>query len=143
MDSPPRRRSADDRDRGAAVVDFVLVGTLVIALFLCLLQLGIDLYLRNVLAACAADGARYGANADLPPAAAVTETANLISSSAGSSFATGVQLATDPADTTVDGASVVTVVVRARLPVIFGLLPVIPIVVEGQALREPYPVAPG
>ena len=60
--------AAPPRDVGSAPVDFVLVGSLVTLLFLALLQLGIDFYVRNVLAACVADGARYGANADVASA---------------------------------------------------------------------------
>ncbi|MDQ1710340.1 MAG: hypothetical protein QOG49_1725, partial [Frankiaceae bacterium] len=52
-------------DSGSAPADFVLVGSLVTLLFMAVLQLGIDFYVRNVIAACVADGARYGANADV------------------------------------------------------------------------------
>jgi len=60
-------------DGGAAVVDFVLVSVLVVALFLVALQVGLVLHARNVLVSSAQEGARYAANADVtdPDEAAV------------------------------------------------------------------------
>jgi Flp pilus assembly protein TadG len=52
-------------DAGAAAVDFVLVSLILIPLFMAILQLGLALYVRNTLAACAQDGARYGADANV------------------------------------------------------------------------------
>ena len=94
------RRSRDER--GSAPVDFVLVGSLVTLMFLAVVQLGIDYHVRNVLAACAAEGARYGANADVASADAGAERANeLISRSLGSRYATAVAA---PDQDSVDGA---------------------------------------
>ena len=74
----PVTRTVSDRpvDDGAAAVDFVLVGTLVTLLFLAVIQLGIDYHVSNVLASCVAEGARYGANADVASADAGAERAN-------------------------------------------------------------------
>jgi Flp pilus assembly protein TadG len=55
------RRRADD---GAAVVEFVLIAVPLLFLLLAVLQVAVYLHLRNVLVASAAEGARYGANAD-------------------------------------------------------------------------------
>jgi Flp pilus assembly protein TadG len=124
-------------DRGSAVVDFVLVGALVTLLFLAVLQLGIDFYVRNVLAACVADGARYGANADVADPEAGAAAANQeIVRSLGSSYATAFA---QSAEDTVDGAPVVTIQVHARLPLLAWFLPVGPTVdATGQALQEPH-----
>jgi Flp pilus assembly protein TadG len=54
------RRAGDDE--GAAVVDFVLVGSLVLLVVLGVLQLALVLHTRNVLSADAAEGARHAAN---------------------------------------------------------------------------------
>lgn len=54
-------RGSDD---GNSVVEFVLVTLLVLFLFLVVAQVGLVLHARNVLVAAAAEGARYGANAD-------------------------------------------------------------------------------
>jgi Flp pilus assembly protein TadG len=53
-------------DRGSAIVDFVLVGTLLLMLFLGILQTGLVLHVRNTLAADAAEGARHAANLNVP-----------------------------------------------------------------------------
>ncbi|CAO5147464.1 tight adherence protein E [Frankia sp. AiPs1] len=49
-------------DEGSSVVEFILVGTLLLFLFLGILQVGLVLYVRNTLAADAAEGARHAAN---------------------------------------------------------------------------------
>jgi TadE-like protein len=53
-------------DRGAAVVEFVLVSIPLLFLLLVVLQVAVYLHVRNVVVASAAEGARYGANADRP-----------------------------------------------------------------------------
>jgi len=123
-------------DNGAAPVDFVLVGTLLTLLFLGVAQVAIDYHVRNVLAACAAEGARYAANADIAdPQVGADKTNQLITESLGSSYAHAV--APDPQDT-VDGAPVVTVVVRTHLPLLAWFLPEGPTVTTtGHALLEP------
>jgi hypothetical protein len=123
-------------DNGSAPVDFVLVGSLVTLLFLGLLQLGIDYHVRNVLAACVADGARYGANADVasPDAGAAQANAE-IRQALGSSYAVAVAA---PVQSEADGAPVVTVEVTARLPLLAWFLPEGPTVhATGHALLEP------
>lgn len=124
------------RDRGSAAVDFVLVGSLVTLLFLAVVQVGIDYHVRNVLAACAAEGARYGANADIADPQAGADKANqLITSTLGPSYAQAVAPAEQDA---VDGAPVVTVVVHARLPLVAWFLPAGPAVTAtGHAFMEP------
>ena len=123
-------------DGGAAAVDFVLVGSLVTLMFLALVQLGIDYHVRNVLAACAAEGARYGANADVAsPEAGAGKANELITTSLGSRFATATAA---PTQDTVDGAPMVTVTVTARLPLLAWFLPNGPTVhAVGHALLEP------
>ena len=123
-------------DRGAAPVDFVLVGSLLTLLFLGVAQVAIDYHVRNVLAACAAEGARYGANADVADPQAAADKANeLITESLGSGYAQAV--APEPQDT-VSGAPVVTVVVHTRLPLLAWFLPEGPTVTAtGHALLEP------
>jgi Flp pilus assembly protein TadG len=128
-----RRRPIRSRDDGgSAVVDFTLVGILLTFLFLALLQLGLALHVRNTLVASAAEGARYGANADRTPADGAAVTRQLIRESLADSFADDVTSGTE----TVDGVVTVVVRVDARLPV-FGLLgPPRGISVRGHALDE-------
>lgn len=110
----PVHRPTDDR--GSAIVDFALVGGLLTLLFAAVLQLGIDLYVHNMLVSCAAEGARYAARADRQPADAVPEAKGLITQTLGASFATDVTAST----AMVDGVATVVVRVRAPLP-LFGL----------------------
>lgn len=119
-------------DRGSAVVEFTLVGVLLTVLFLALLQLGLALHVRNTLVASAAEGARYGANADRDPDQGAAVTRQLIRDSLADSFAGGVTSGFE----TVDGMQTVYVRVEATLPV-FGLLgPSRAIRVRGHALEE-------
>jgi hypothetical protein len=113
----------------------VLVGSLVTLMFLALIQLAIDYHVRNVLAACAAEGARYGANADVAsPDAGAEKADELITESLGARFATA---AAAPVQDSVDGAPLVTVTVTARLPLFAWFLPEGPTVrATGHAVLE-------
>jgi Flp pilus assembly protein TadG len=127
-----RRRRPLQGDAGSAVVDFTLVGILLTFLFLALLQLGLALHVRNTLVASAAEGARYGANADRTPADGAAVTRQLIRGALADSFADDVT----SGEETVDGVSTVVIRVDARLP-LFGLLgPPRGISVRGHALEE-------
>lgn len=104
-------------DRGSAVADFVLVGSLLSLLFVALLQVGLTLYVRNTLISCASEGARLGARADADPAQGVARTRALIGSTLSSRFAEHVTAQV----VTAGGVRVLSVRVMAPLPVI-GLL---------------------
>ncbi|HEY8301102.1 MAG TPA: TadE/TadG family type IV pilus assembly protein [Jatrophihabitans sp.] len=60
---------ARERDDGAAVVEFVLVSVLLVLLLFGVLQVGVYFYARNIVAASAADAARYAAAAGVDPGA--------------------------------------------------------------------------
>jgi Flp pilus assembly protein TadG len=133
-EQPTRAR----RDEGAAVVDFVLVSVLLTALFLAVVQLALALHVRTTLQACAAEGARYGANLGSGPAEARARTVELVTRSLSARYADGphgqVTAAVEPLGGS--GVPVVVVRVRARLPVVAALVPVVPVEVEGRALQE-------
>jgi hypothetical protein len=114
----------------------VLVGTLVVLVFLAVVQLAIDYHVRNVLAACVAEGARYAANADVADAQAGARRANeLITEALGPGFATATS---DAPAQDASGGSVVAVTAAARLPLIAWFLPAGPVVrVTGHAFLEP------
>jgi len=118
--------------RGSAAVDFLLVGTLVTAMFLGLLQLGFDLHVRNVLAAAAADGARFGANADATPQDGADLANSLIRHALGPRYAQAVVVSGQA----IDGAQLVTIRVTTQLPLLAGFLPALQISVVGRALAE-------
>jgi len=109
-------------DRGAAVVDFVLVGTLATLIFVGVVQLAVVLHVRNTLIDCASDGARYGAS----------RAAALITQDLSAGYARDVTAGVE----NVGGLPTVVVRVRAPLPVL-GLLGVGRVVtVTGHALAE-------
>lgn len=119
-------------EEGSALAEFVLVGVMVTVLFLAVLQLGIDLYLRNALAAAAADGARYGANADVVSAAAADSYATTVAHRLLGATPVVVAGGVEP----VGGRAEVVVRLSARLPTAFGLLPALPVAAAGRALVE-------
>jgi Flp pilus assembly protein TadG len=107
----------EESEEGSAVVDFAMVGGLLTVLFAAILQLGIALYVHNMLVSCAAEGARYAARADRDPADAGPKTRELITQVLSSRYAQDVE----PGVETVDGVQTVVVRIRAPLP-LFGLL---------------------
>jgi Flp pilus assembly protein TadG len=73
------------RDDGAAVVEFVLISVLLVLLLFGVLQVGVYFYARNIVAASAADGARYAAAAGGSPAAGGPRAEQLVADGLGSS----------------------------------------------------------
>ncbi|MDX6244033.1 MAG: hypothetical protein QOE76_1756 [Frankiales bacterium] len=121
-------------DVGAAPVDFVLLSALLTAIFLMILQLGIALHVRNVLASAAAEGARYGANADFSQhgLAAEQQTREIITKELAARFAGDVSA------TVVDvgGQPAIEVDVSAPMP-FFGFWGTArDIRVRGHAMQE-------
>src|SRR4051812_7903054 len=109
---PATEPAAAPVDAGTAVVEFVLVSVVLLGLFLSVVQLGFTLYVRNTLVACAADGARYAANADRSPADGARRTQELIRRSLPDRFADDVASGYEP------GSDTVFVQVRAALPLL-------------------------
>ena len=128
----PLTRSLKLDDRGSAVVEFTLVGVLLTALFLGLVQLGLALHIRNTLAASAAEGARYAANADRSPDEGAEAARRLIRASLADSFADHVTAGFE----VVNGVDTVYVEVQAPLPLIGVWGPGRTIHVRGHALDE-------
>ncbi len=83
---PRARRS----ERGAAVVDFVLVLVVVVPLFLGILQVALVLHVRNTLTSAASEGARYAATVDRPVDAGATRTREQISGALAARYARAV-----------------------------------------------------
>jgi hypothetical protein len=101
-------------DAGSAVVDFVLVGSLMTLIFVALIQLAVVLHVRNTLIDCASEGARYGALADRDPADGAARARQLIGQDLSASYAGDVAAGHE----VVDGLDTVVVRVRAPLPVL-------------------------
>jgi Flp pilus assembly protein TadG len=111
--SPVSRATLGD-ETGSAVVEFVLVGTLLTLLTLSVIQLGLALLIRNTVLDAASEGARYGALADNQIGDAVQRTRDLITTAIGPAYAQDVTVAVG----TYRGHPADIVTVRAPLPVI-------------------------
>lgn len=118
---------------------------ILIPLFVAILQLGLALYVRNTLAACAQDGARYGADANVVvqgdeamAKAAMAQTARCVDESLSGSYARRIT-ASAPVITDSAGVAVRVVEVRITSPLplagLFGLGPQV-LHAQGDALQE-------
>ena len=122
-----------DAERGAAVVDFVLIGALLTLLFLAIVQLTLVLHVRNTLIDAAASGARYGTLADRNDGDARDRTVQLITAALNSEFARDVATS----ESTYQGIRTLEVTVRAPLPVIGFIGPRALLEVKGHAAIQP------
>jgi TadE-like protein len=121
------------RERGSAVVDFVLVGSLLTLFFLAIVQLALVLHVRNTLIDAAASGARYGTLADRGADDARERTRQLIGVALTPEFAREV----NTTETTYGGIRTLEVTVRAPLPVIGLIGPRELLEVKGHAAIQP------
>lgn len=110
------RRFAED-ERGSSAVEFVLVGTMLTALTLAVLQLALIVYVRNVTHDAAVEGAYYAALADTSPEAGAERAGGVITRAVGAAYADDITVARVR-----DGdRETVVVRIRAALPLI-GLI---------------------
>ena len=129
----PRIKLGHHPERGAAVVDFVLVGGLLTMFFLAIIQLALVLHVRNTLIDAAASGARYGTLADRNANDAMDRTKTLISSALNADFAQDVTTA----EVTFNGLRTLEVTVRSPLPVIGLIGPREVLEVRGHSAIQP------
>jgi Flp pilus assembly protein TadG len=141
-----RRRAAHDAgaepcgDRGAAVVDFVLICVLLVFLLFAVLQVALYCYARNIVAASAADAARYAANAGVDPAAGGPRATELISDGLGSGTAKRFACHGRTSVDQTSNLAVATVRCQGRLKLTFLPLGVpLTIDVTSSALKEAGP----
>lgn len=119
-------------ERGAAVVDIVLVLVVLVPLFLGILQVGLVMFVRNTLASAAAEGARLAATSDRGPADGEALTREQISGVVSARFARDIEVR----PVTVDGAPGIEVVVRATVPALGIGGPAVDLEVTGHAVEE-------
>jgi Flp pilus assembly protein TadG len=119
-------------ERGSAVVDFVLVSTLVVPLFLGILQVGLYLYVRNTVTAAASEGAAYAAVLNRVPADGEARTRELVDGVIRDQLIDSVSAE----ETDVDGQPGVLVAVHAHMPPLGLWGPGISFTVEGHAVKE-------
>ncbi|WP_344094743.1 TadE family protein [Microbacterium deminutum] len=110
-----RRAVADDG--GSSPVEFILVGTMLTLLTLGVLQLGLSIYVRNVVHDAAVEGAFHAALADTSLDEGARRTREIVTRTVGADYATEI----DVRETDRLGHSAVELTVRATLPVV-GLL---------------------
>lgn len=119
-------------ERGAAVVDFVMVSVLVVPLFLGILQVGLFLYVRNTITAAASEGAHFAAVLNREPGDGEARTRELIDGVVRNELIDSVEAET----TDVDGQPGVLIVVKAHMPPLGLWGPGIDFTVEGHAIKE-------
>ena len=125
----------DDRERGAAVVEFVLVMVLLVPLVLGIAQVALVLHVRNTLAAAASEGARASAPLGASPADGAARTRSMIRAALDDRHAADVSSSW----TTVGGVPGAEVEVRTRVPALGLFEPSVPLTVRGHAIREVEP----
>ncbi|TDO48968.1 TadE-like protein [Kribbella sp. VKM Ac-2571] len=119
-------------ERGSAVVDFVLVSTILVPLFLGILQVGLFLYVRNTVTAAASEGAHYAAVLNRAPADGAARTRELVSGVVTDGLIDSVSAE----ETDIDGQPGVEVSVHAHMPPLGLWGPGISFTVEGHAVKE-------
>jgi len=124
----PRARG----ERGSAVVDFVLVSTILVPLFLGILQVGLFLYVRNTVTAAASEGAHYAAALNRAPADGEARTRELIDGVVTDGLVDSVSAE----ETEIDGQPGVEVTVHAHMPPLGLWGPGISFTVAGHAVKE-------
>jgi Flp pilus assembly protein TadG len=133
LKQPAERDGTPSRERGSAVVDFVLVGGLLTMFFMAVIQLTLVLHVRNTLIDAAASGARYGTLADRNSADARDRTSELIGMALNADFAKDVTTS----EVAYQGIRTLEVTVRAPLPVIGLIGPREALEVKGHAAIQP------
>src|SRR5690349_11999479 len=123
------------RDDGAAVVEFVLVSVLLVSLFLIVFEVGVVLHVRNVLVASAAEGARYGANADRSPAEGADRAHVVITDALGKRVAESMTCVPVEGEE-LDGQAVVDVRCSGPMPIVFLPTGAFSLTVHGHAVEE-------
>lgn len=104
-------------DRGSSPVEFVLVGALLTALTLGVLQFALAVYVRNVVHDAAVEGAHVAALADTEPGEGVQRTVLVIGRAVGADYAKDVTVH----ETAALGVPTMEITVQTTLPLI-GLL---------------------
>jgi Flp pilus assembly protein TadG len=122
-------RSRRRTQRGAAVVDVVLVMVVLVPVVLGILQVALVLFVRNTLASAASEGARLAATRDRGPADGAALTRAQIDDAVSGKFAQDVS-----ARQTGDA---VEVTVHARVPALGLGGPGVDLTVTGHAVEEP------
>jgi Flp pilus assembly protein TadG len=131
--APLRRRRRRRTECGSAVVEFVGVVALLLLLFLVIFQLSVVLHIRNVMAAAAAEGARYAANADRTDEEGADRARQAIATGLSDDLARKMTITARPAP---NDPGVVEVTISGPAPLFVPRLHPFRITVHGHALEE-------
>jgi Flp pilus assembly protein TadG len=125
------------RDAGAAAVEFVLISVLLIFLLFAVFQVALYFYARNIVAASAADAARYAAAADVPAGAGGPRAEQLISQGLDRGDASAISCASGTGTDPDSGLAVEIVRCTGRLHAAFTPLTVpLDLTITSSALKE-------
>ena len=120
--------------RGSSPVEFLLVGTLLTALTLAVLQLAFVVYVRNVVHDAAVEGAYHAALADTTGEEGADRAREVITRAIGADYARDIEISSSG----VRDRAMVDVRIRATLPVV-GLIGLpAALEVEGHAPVETF-----
>jgi Flp pilus assembly protein TadG len=132
----PVLRRDDERQRGSAVVEFVLVSLLIVTLLLAVLQVAVYVHVRNVVTASAQEGARYAANADVSSDQGAARTVQIVARATTVRTAEGLQC-TSGEEADASGLTLVVVRCSGSVPSLLAALGnVLPLDVTGRAVKE-------
>ena len=127
----------DDRERGSAVVDFVLVSVLILGLLLAVLQVAVYVHVRNVVTASAQEGARYAANADVPSDAGAPRTVEIVGRATSERTARGLSCTSAEEVEADSGLTLVVVRCTGSVPSLVPALGnLLPLSVSGRSVKE-------
>jgi Flp pilus assembly protein TadG len=133
-----RRRAAArlQDDRGAAVVEFVLVSVPLLFLLLVVLQVAVYLHVRNVVVASAAEGARYGANLDRTSADGGPFAEQVLGRGLSARAAAGIRCSADE-ESGAGGTVLVAVRCRGAMPTLVSAVGrALPVAATARAIKE-------
>jgi len=114
-----------------------MISVLLVFLLFAVLQVAAVLYVRSVVASAAADGARYGANADVDPAAGGARASTLIGRGLGTGMAR--RLPCEGGQVIDEASGLVTAEVRCQGRIRSVFVPIgalVDIKVSGQSLKD-------
>jgi len=124
-------RYSGRKDSGSAIVDFVLVAPLLIAVALAILQVVLVMHVRTVLTSAAAEGARAAALAGADPRAGERRARAIIDETIASESVERIVVSRQMTG----GATIMALDIEARLPLL-GLLGPTVIHLRGHSLQE-------
>jgi hypothetical protein len=119
-------------ERGSAPVEFVMVGVVLVAVALTVIQIAFVSHIRAVAIDSAIAGAAHAALADTDDSAGVTRATALVSRGVAASLVRSVSVASGE----VEGKPIASITIRLGVPIIGPWLTVAEIDVTGRAFRE-------